>query len=448
MIDLKKYNLPVPRYTSYPTVPFWKHDTFTQEAYLKTIRSTFWESSKEVSLYIHLPYCESLCTYCACNTRITKNHKVEEPYIAYVLKEWAMYLAVFPERPVINEIHLGGGTPTFFSPENLGALLSRIIQSADLASDFTMSFEGHPSSTSADHLATLAGLGFSRLSLGIQDFDPEVQSLINRHQTFEQVEETVLAARKLGYDSINFDMVYGLPGQTMATLQSTLDTIERLKPERLAYYSYAHVPKIKPAQKSYEEHLPAPEEKYAFKVKGKEALTNMGYVEVGMDHFVLPGDELLIAQEEHQLHRNFMGYTPHKSKLSIGLGVSSISDTWTGFAQNEKTVEDYTARLDQDQLPIAKGHLNTAKDLFIRKHILNLMCKFETRWSEDDLLHYGVDFNYDLLEQMNDEGLITFSSTGISVLQAGREVVRVVCSALDESLSKASKIQANFSKSV
>lgn len=447
MIDLKKYDLPVPRYTSYPTVPYWNHDGFSINGYLKTLQVAFWESSKEISLYIHLPYCESLCTYCACNTRITKNHQVEGPYIDHLLKEWGMYLHHLPERPLIKEIHLGGGTPTFFSPENLEVLLSGIINSARVAGDFTMSFEGHPANTTYDHLIMFSHLGFTRLSLGIQDFDEKVQRLINRHQTFEQVEEITQIARGLGYDSINYDMVYGLPGQTMDSLNKTLDAVEMLRPERIAFYSYAHVPKLKPAQKSFESDLPSAADKYRFKVIGKERFLQMEYVEVGMDHFVQPGDELLESQAEGNLHRNFMGYTAHKSKLLIGLGVSAISDTWTGFAQNDKSINSYFKKLDNDELPILKGHINTSHDLFIRKHILNLMCKFETNWTEDDLLLYGLDFNYQLLEGMREDGLILFNEKGIRVLEGGKEVIRVVCSALDVSLSVSGK-SPNFSRSV
>lgn len=447
MQDLKKYNQPIPRYTSYPTVPFWEPESFKIEAYKHTLQSAFWESSKEVSIYIHLPFCESLCTYCACNTRITKNHQVEEPYINHVLKEWALYIQMLPEKPLIREIHLGGGTPTFFAPENLDKLLSGIISQAKLSKEFQMSFEGHPANTTAKHLETLHAIGFNRVSFGIQDFDLNVQKLINRMQSFDQVKAITEKARKIGYTSVNYDIVYGLPGQTAASVQNTLEQIIQLRPERIAYYSYAHVPTLRPAQKSYESHLPDSEDKWEFMQQGKEAFKEAGYEEVGMDHFVLPGDELLQAREEGDLHRNFMGYTPFTSKLLVGLGVSAISDSWSGFAQNEKSIPAYYESLDRGVLPIIKGHIHTREDLFYRKHILNLMCDFETTWHESEFMEYGVSLNYELLDQLKDEELIAYNEKGMQVLPAGREIIRVICSTLDARLCKNNKAP-QFSNSI
>lgn len=447
MHDLKKYNKPVPRYTSYPTVPFWEPESFSIEAYKKTLQSAFWESSKEVSIYIHLPFCESLCTYCACNTRITKNHQVEGPYLDHVLKEWELYLEMLPEKPLIREIHLGGGTPTFFAPENLDKLLSGIIGKAKLAKGFQMSFEGHPANTTARHLQTLHNIGFDRVSFGIQDFDIDVQKLINRMQSFEQVKAITEKAREIGYTSVNYDVVYGLPGQTLESVQKTLDQIIHLKPERIAYYSYAHVPALRPAQKSYEAHLPTGDEKWDFMQLGKEAFISTGYEEVGMDHYVLPGDELIIAREEGELHRNFMGYTPFTSKLLIGLGVSSISDSWSGFAQNEKSIPKYYEFLENGVLPIVKGHIHTKQDLFFRKHILRLMCDFETSWHESEFMEHGVALNYELLDQLQDEGLIKYGVDGMQVMNEGREVIRVICSALDARLSLKASYNS-FSKAI
>ncbi len=447
MQDLKHYNRPVPRYTSYPTVPFWKPEDFTIQAYEKTLQSAFWESSKEVSIYIHLPFCESLCTYCACNTRITKNHQVEDPYIDHVLKEWALYLEHLPEKPLIREIHLGGGTPTFFAPENLDRLLSGIIGKASLSKDFQMSFEGHPANTTAKHLETLNRIGFNRVSFGIQDFDLNVQKLINRMQSFEQVKSITEKAREIGYTSVNYDMVYGLPGQTHESIENTLQQVITLKPERIAYYSYAHVPALRPAQKSYESQLPDEDAKWDFNQLGKEAFTNAGYEEIGMDHFVLPGDELLTAREERELHRNFMGYTPFTSKLLVGLGVSAISDSWSGFAQNEKSIQTYYEILDKGELPIVRGHIHTKEDLFFRKHILNLMCEFETSWHETEFMEHGVALNYELLDQLQDEGLVVYDSEGMRVTNRGRQVIRVICSALDARMTK-TKREAQFSKAI
>lgn len=446
-MDIKKYNVPVPRYTSYPTVPFWKTENFTIEGYEKSLQTSYWASSKEVSIYIHLPFCESLCTYCACNTRITKNHGVEDPYITHLLKEWELYLELIPDVPVIREIHLGGGTPTFFSAENLGRLIDGMLSKSEVSPDVSLSFEGHPANTTPHHLRLLHSLGFSRLSLGIQDFDLNVQKMINRMQTFEQVQKITEEARRIGYTSINYDVVYGLPGQSAETLDHTLYQVSLLSPDRIAFYSYAHVPNMRPAQKSYEAHLPSDEDKHEFKQLGKERLTGYGYQEVGMDHFVKPEDELLLARENSELHRNFMGYTPFSSKLLVGLGVSAIGDSWTGFAQNEKTIEKYYEKLDQGQLPITKGHLLTKEDLFFRKNILELMCNFRTRWSKEELMEHGLSMNFPLLGQLLEDGLIEFDENGLQVLDAGKEHIRVICSALDAELNNAGK-EIQFSRSI
>lgn len=447
MSRLQKYDIPVPRYTSYPTVPFWDAESFDLDGYDDTINAAYWESSKEVSIYIHLPFCESLCTYCACNTRITKNHSVEKKYIYYLLKEWKMYLAKFPDSPLIREIHLGGGTPTFFSPDNLDYLISEILGSADTSKDLQMSFEGHPANTTSQHLKTLYDLGFNRVSFGIQDFDINVQKLINRMQSFEQVKQITDKAREIGYKSVNFDMVYGLPGQTTESINTTMKQVIALQPNRIAYYSYAHVPTMRPAQRSYEELLPTANEKWNFMNSGKEMLSAAGYEEVGMDHFVLNGDELLKARNEHRLHRNFMGYTPFTSKLQIGLGMSAVSDTWYGFGQNEKHLEDYYARLDKKELPISKGHILSREDLFIRKHILNLMCQYQTKWQEYELMEFGVSFNYDLLEQLQADGILSFDKSGIEVTKRGQSMVRIACSSIDNRLNRAGKAP-NFSKAI
>lgn len=446
-MDISKYNIPVPRYTSYPTVPFWNTTEFTLDGYIQSMRTAFWSSAREVSIYIHLPFCESLCTYCACNTRITKNHGVEEPYINHLLQEWDLYLEKLPDKPVIREIHLGGGTPTFFSTENLEKLISGIVKKARISPEISMSFEGHPANTSIRHLSILNQQGFDRLSLGIQDFDLDVQKLINRMQTFEQVQKITEEARKIGFNSINFDMVYGLPGQTLASLDQTIDKVIMLSPDRIAFYSYAHVPSIKPAQKSYEAHLPSGEEKLRFMQFGKERLKESGYEEIGMDHFVKPTDELLEARRSGELHRNFMGYTPFASKLLIGLGVSAIGDSWTGFAQNEKTLEAYYDKLNSGQLPIIKGHLLTSEDLFLRKQILNLMCDFQTSWDETELLKFGLSTNYDLLDQLAKEGFIELSKDGVVVLPQGHELLRIICSAFDARLNGSGK-SPQFSKSI
>ena len=246
---------------------------------------------------------------------------------------------------------------------------------------------------------------------------------------------------------MNYDVVYGLPGQTQESVQNTLNQIITLKPERIAYYSYAHVPALRPAQKSYEAYLPDGGNKWDFMQLGKNAFLDAGYAEIGMDHYVLPGDELLVAREEGELHRNFMGYTPFTSKLLVGLGVSSISDSWSGFAQNEKSIPKYYDFLDRGQLPIIKGHIHTKQDLFFRKHILNLMCDFETTWHESEFMEHCVALDYKLLDQLQNEGLVTYNETGMKVTSEGRKVIRVICTALDARMASTSRTP-QFSKAV
>ncbi|MEO8760911.1 MAG: oxygen-independent coproporphyrinogen III oxidase, partial [Bacteroidia bacterium] len=368
---ISKYNTPTPRYTSYPTVPYW--DVIpTVEEWKQSVKFSFKESNNAqgISLYIHLPYCESLCTYCGCNTRITINHKVETPYIEAVLKEWNLYCLLFDEKPRIKEIHLGGGTPTFFSPENLKILIDGILSKAEIFDKADFSFEAHPNNTTFTHLETLYNLGFRRVSFGIQDFDPKVQQIINRIQSFEQVEKVVAEARSIGYTSINFDLIYGLPLQTRNSVTDTINKVQLLKPDRIAFYSYAHVPWIKPGQRSFTEaDLPVDVEKRELYEIGCTKFKELGYEEIGMDHFALPSDSLCKAIKENTLHRNFMGYTHNSTQLMIGLGVSSISDTWYAFAQNVKTVEKYLAKVNASEFPLFRGHVLSKEDLIMRKHI-------------------------------------------------------------------------------
>ncbi|MFK5958756.1 MAG: oxygen-independent coproporphyrinogen III oxidase, partial [Lutibacter sp.] len=381
---IQKYNIPGPRYTSYPTVPFWDKEGIALKDWKSTVKKSFNESNdtEGISLYIHLPFCESLCTFCACHKKITKRHEVEQPYIETVLKEWNLYCDLLVERPKIREIHLGGGTPTFFSSENLKKLINGIFKRADKFETFDFSYEGHPNHTSEEQLQTLYDLGSRRNSFGIQDYDPVVQKSIHRVQSFEQVKKVNDLSRKIGYESISHDLIFGLPFQTEESIRNTIKNTIALKPDRIAYYSYAHVPWIKGVgQRGFDDNdLPKDSEKRYLYELGKQLFFDNGYVEIGMDHFALPSDSLYKAMEAKKLHRNFMGYTAGKTELMIGLGMSSISDSWYAFAQNEKTIEEYTEKVNNGIIPIFRGHLLTETDLIIRKHILNLMCNLETEW--------------------------------------------------------------------
>jgi oxygen-independent coproporphyrinogen-3 oxidase len=434
---VEKYNVAVPRYTSYPTVPYWDNEHFSAEQWEKSVRISFDEGNMTdgISLYIHLPFCESLCTYCGCNTRITRNHSVEEPYIKAVLKEWELYLSFSAAKPVIREIHLGGGTPTFFSAANLQLLINGLLANSFIHPLAAFSFEAHPDNTTVEHLQSLYDLGFKRLSLGIQDFDPRVQFAINRHQTFEQVQTITQQARRMGYTSINFDLIYGLPLQTVKGLANTLHLVSELMPDRIAFYSYAHVPWLKPGQRRYtEENLPNAHDKNKLYEMGRSLLKDYGFMEIGMDHFALPGDELLFAKNSGSLHRNFMGYTNQRTQLLIGLGVSSISDSRYAFAQNVKTVEEYVLLINKGKLPVIKGHILTDEDRTIRKHILDIMCKSETTWNYHSKPYILLTNGVERLKPLADDGLIELTSSGLKVTPAGKNFLRNICMSLDARL--------------
>ncbi|MCB9224772.1 MAG: oxygen-independent coproporphyrinogen III oxidase [Crocinitomicaceae bacterium] len=432
---IQKYNIPGPRYTSYPTVPFWDPEGISLDDWKSTMLRAFNESNQDegISIYIHLPFCENLCTFCGCHKRITKRHDVEEPYITTVLKEWQLYCDLFPEKPRIREIHLGGGTPTFFSPANLKELIDGILERSELCDTYEFSFEGHPNNTSEAHLKTLYDLGFRRNSFGVQDYDPKVQKTINRIQPFEKVETATNKSREIGYTSVSHDLVFGLPHQTLDSIIDTIEKTRQLKPDRIAFYSYAHVPWIKGVgQRGFDENdLPSAEEKRVLYETGKRMLDELGYVEIGMDHFALKTDNMYEAMVNKTLHRNFMGYTAGKTKLMVGLGMSSISDSWYSFAQNVKTVEEYQDIVNQGIIPIFRGHLLTEKDLIIREHILNIMCHFETSWKEDRLKFEELPECLERLKEMEKDGLVEISETGLKLPDHARPFVRNICMAFD-----------------
>lgn len=447
MMDLvEKYNVPAPRYTSYPTVPYWD-DNLEEAAWIKHLKSTFISANEDgISLYIHLPFCESLCTYCACNTRITVNHQVELPYIETLLKEWHLYLEQFGSRPLIREIHLGGGTPTFFSAENLQYLVSSILNTADIAKEHDFSFEGHPGNTTAQHLQTLYHLGFKRVSFGIQDFDTTVQRAINRYQTVEDVRQVIELARKTGYTSVNVDLVYGLPHQTGESVKQTVEHIISLKPERIAFYSYAHVPWLKPGQRKYtEKDLPAASEKRKLYECGKALFITAGYSDIGMDHFALPDDELLSAFTSGRLHRNFMGYTTSSTRLLIGLGCSAISDSWSAFSQNIKTVEEYREAVEQGKFPLHKGHVLSGEDLLIRQHILNLMCRHESDFGTTLCNQLILGHSQNRLTELVADQLISILDDKVILSDKGRDFLRNICLAFDKRYWSRQPVQATFS---
>lgn len=443
---VSKYNVPAPRYTSYPTVPYWDNEPPTPDAWLERVKATF-RDSNGISLYIHLPYCESLCTYCGCNTRITTNHNVEDPYIDSLLREWRLYLAHIGDQPLISEVHLGGGTPTFFAPRNLKRLIEGIRADSRMVAGAELSFEGHPRNTTREHLQVLRELGFSRVSFGIQDFDPRVQEIINRIQTTEDVERVTSESRALGYESVNYDLVYGLPLQTMESVEASIRKVIEFKPDRIAFYSYAHVPWIKGSQRRFtEDDLPDEHTKLALYLMGSQMLREAGYIDIGMDHFALPEDSLNIALKQGRLHRNFMGYTTNNTRLLIALGVSSISDSYTAFVQNHKVVEKYMAAVNAGELAIFKGHLLNDEDLAIRRHILNLICRYETQWEGETPPYLTEALRR--MRELESDGLVITDARSIRVTELGRRFIRNICLCLDARYWRAVPEKQIFSSAV
>ena len=446
---VKKYNLPVPRYTSYPTVPYWNEQINVND-WQENVKQQFaiHNSTKGISLYIHLPFCESLCTYCGCNKKITTNHKVEEEYLLAIEKEWLLYKALMQEKPVIREIHLGGGTPTFFTPQNLERLISFILKDAVVHPLHEFSIEGHPNNTIKEHLETLYKSGFRRISYGVQDNNPEVQRVINRIQPIENVARATELARAIGFTSVNYDLIYGLPLQTIESITTTILQTIQLKPDRIAFYSYAHVPWTSKAQRLFDENdLPPAEVKLQLYKKGKELLTQHGYYDIGMDHFALPHDELYKARLDGTLHRNFMGYTTQHAGMLIGLGVSSISDSGNAYAQNEKTLQDYYMRVSNGQLAIKKGYFLSEEDLRFKRYILDISCKGKTLFNENDL-PLLKEYSFPQLKKLAADGLIEYNDTGVIVTPTGQHFIRNICSAFDLYLQRKAFTKTVFSKSI
>lgn len=447
MTDLfSKYDVPAPRYTSYPTVPFWS-DPPTTAQWLDALNAGLAEDAMTWSLYLHLPFCETLCTYCACNTVITRDHGREEGYVDLLAREWAAYRAAAPalsQRP-LRQLHLGGGTPTFFSPDNLRRILTPMLDATvrDEAS-FDASIEVDPRRTTHAHLEALYELGFTRISLGVQDFDPQVQQIVNRLQPFEQTAQVTHEARALGYNSVNFDLIYGLPKQTKASIELTAQKTIELRPDRIALYSFALVPWIKPTQRSYkDEDLPKAGEKRALYELARDLLLGAGYLEIGMDHFALPHDTLAEAQENHTLHRNFMGYTELRTQVLLGLGVSAISETPTCFHQNEKTFPIYERRLQQGELPTLRGHLLNAEDRQLREQILVFMTQLEVKLTPEQQAE-APEFLASLIE----DGLVQLHGDKLRLTEHGLPFLRNACMFFDQRLRRQQPQARTFSQAM
>lgn len=442
----RKYDTPVPRYTSYPTVPYWSENPSTDQ-WIQALCQGLEPESSTWSMYIHVPYCESLCTYCGCNTVITRNHQREAPYVDTLLKEWEIYLqkaALLQQKP-LRELHIGGGTPTFLSAAELKRLIQSLQQQIVLDQNFCGSIEVDPRKTNTEQLAVLRELGFRRISLGVQDFNYEVQRLVNRIQPFSITEKLTHQARELGYNSVNFDLIYGLPKQSMEHMQFTIEKTLELRPDRIALYSLAIVPWIKPAQRLFkDEDLPHGECKRALYEMSREKLLAAGYVEIGMDHFSLPNDTLTLAQKNKSLHRNFMGYTDQRTDVLLGLGVSAISETPTCFHQNEKALPVYERRVINNEVPTLRGHLLTQQDQEQRELILKFMTQFEVELKDqgqaDDLAEF--------LKELIEDGLVELDGKTLRMTDQGNPFLRNACVGLDQRLRQKAPDTRIFSQSV
>jgi oxygen-independent coproporphyrinogen-3 oxidase len=427
-----KYDVPAPRYTSYPTVPFWS-DSPSSEQWLDAIRTACDEEASSWSLYFHLPFCETLCTFCACNTVITRDHGREETYINLLHKEWQLYRDQVPElkRRPLRQLELGGGSPTFFSPDNLKRILEPILGDIQIDPEqFRASVEVDPRRTTREQLVALHALGFNRISLGVQDFDPVVQKLVNREQPLEQTRNVTDMARELGYNSVNYDLIYGLPRQTPESFKQTVEQTVQLRPDCIAVYSFARVPWIKPAQRSYkDEDLPVAGEKRALYEIARNLLAEAGYVEIGMDHFSLPDDGLATAQREGTLHRNFMGYTELRTQVLMGLGVSAISETPTCFHQNEKAFPVYERRVLQGEVPTLRGHLLSEEDRRLREQILTFMTRFEVELKPEQ-----TEDATNFLNSLIGDGLVQVTDQKLILTDSGRPFLRNACMFFDQRL--------------
>ncbi len=440
-----KYNVPVPRYTSYPTVPYWS-DSPTTEQWIESLKKAY-KNRPPWSLYVHIPYCETLCTFCGCNTSITRNHKREEPYMDIVLKEMSLYLEALPElmESPLQQFHFGGGTPTFLSPKNLQTLALEIMKNLNRPENFHGSFEVDPRRTTKEHLKRLRDVGFSRVSLGVQDFDPEVQRLVHRVQPYEQTLEITEAARSLGYSSVNFDLIYGLPTQTEASVMDMMEKTWTLKPDRIALYSLAIVPWIKPAQKLFkDEDLPKGKDKRRLYEISRAFLLEKGYVEIGMDHFALPTDDLSKSFEKNELHRNFMGYVEERTQVLLGLGVSAISETPDCFHQNEKALPVYERRTQQGEISTLRGHLLTEEDQKRREQILEFMTIGKTRFENEAQEKRVKEF----LKEMIQDQLVEIKEGEMRLTKKGKPFLRNACLSLDERLLRKKPESEIFSKSL
>jgi oxygen-independent coproporphyrinogen-3 oxidase len=429
-----------PRYTSYPTADRF-NEAFGPEQYASWAgRRNVGGTPRALSLYVHLPFCSNVCFYCACNKVITRDAAKGEKYMQYLEREIELQSALFKDEPLVRQMHWGGGTPTFYSTEQLGRLFAYIRERFELARDGEFSIEVDPRTVNAADVRALRAMGFNRMSIGVQDFDPEVQRAVNRVQSEAQVRSVVEAARESGFDSINIDLIYGLPKQTLLSFNRTLARVGELSPDRVAIYNYAHLPtRFKPQRRIQDSELPPAHVKLKLMALATQRLTDAGYVYIGMDHFAKKDDALAVAQREGRLHRNFQGYSTHGECDLIGLGVSAISAIGPTYSQNARELPEYYDRLDNGVLPVARGMELTADDVLRRSVIQALMCQFivsKTTVEIAHLIEFDTYFATELgeLEELARHGLVAFDGPWIVVTPKGRMLIRNICMVFDKYL--------------
>ena len=450
---LRRFDVPGPRYTSYPTADRFV-EAFGEEEYILALRQRRVGSAAKampLSLYVHIPFCESLCYYCACNKIITRHPDRAEVYLRYLSREIDLHTAHCGVGQNVSQLHLGGGTPTFLSDEGLRELMGMIRRGFVLAPGGEYSVEVDPRTVDEQRLALLAELGFNRLSFGVQDFDPEVQKAVHRVQPAEKVFALVASARKLGFESVNVDLIYGLPRQTPESFDRTLEQVVQLSPDRIALYAYAHLPeRFKAQRRIVTAELPMASAKVPMLARSIEVFLAAGYVYVGMDHFALPQDSLAVAKRQGRLHRNFQGYSTQPDCDLIGLGVSAIGRIGATYSQNAKTLDEYCDAIDHGHLPVVRGLALTRDDLVRRAVIMALMCQgkvlfepMEQSWLIDFRRYFGPEL--ERLQEMAGQGLVTVNPDGVEVTPTGWFFVRGVAMVFDKYL-QAGRTRAQFSR--
>ncbi|MDP1659854.1 MAG: oxygen-independent coproporphyrinogen III oxidase [Methylotenera sp.] len=448
---LQKYDVSGPRYTSYPTADRFV-EAFTEESYKLALEQRRVAGAVlPLSIYVHIPFCESLCFFCACNKIVTKHHERSVEYLRYLNREIDLHIEHLGAGQTISQLHLGGGSPTFFSDDELTELMTMLKRSFVFAPSGEYSIEVDPRTVSEQRLKHLADLGFNRLSFGVQDFDPEVQKAVHRIQPAEQVFSLVEAARRLNFASVNIDLIYGLPMQTPESFTRTLAQVVELRPNRIALYGYAHLPeRFKPQRRISEYELPAAQDKITMLSNALSAFMNAGYVYVGMDHFALPDDDLAIAKRQGRLHRNFQGYSTQPDCDLISLGVSAIGRVGSTYSQNAKTIEEYYDYLNQGRFPVVRGLALSLDDLVRRAVIMAIMCQGALQYESIELA-YMIDFKtyfakeLELLKEQEASGMVELDDTGLQVTDTGWFFVRAVAMLFDRYL-QTDRNRARFSK--